>query len=163
MQIEQHSGIDLARPRAHRQPVERGEAHRAFDAAAAGQGAHGRAAAEMRDDHAARRDVRRDLAQALGDVFVRQPVKPVASDAFGIEVLGNGVMVGDRAVAAMKRGVEAGDLRQLGKPSETVRGSARDCSADAAVQAKRIARDSRRPCRRSTTGRSYVGPPWTTR
>ena len=56
-QIEHDAGIDLARPRAHRQAVERGEAHRAFDAAAVRERAHRGAAAEMGDDDPAVRDL----------------------------------------------------------------------------------------------------------
>ena len=59
-EVEHDTGIDLARPRAHGQAVERGEAHRAFDAAAVGQRAHGGAAAEMGDDHAPAGDVGRN-------------------------------------------------------------------------------------------------------
>ena len=60
-------------------------------------------------------DVRRDLAQPLGDILVGQAVKAVAAHAFVVEPLGDRVVVGDRAVAAMERGVEAGDLRQIRK------------------------------------------------
>src|SRR5262249_61536165 len=77
------------------------------------QCAHGGAAAEMRDNHSACHHGRGDLAQALGDVFVGEPVKPVAPDALGIKTLGNSVMVRDGAVAVMKGGVEAGNLKQL--------------------------------------------------
>src|SRR5262249_58916400 len=63
-----------------------------------------------------RRYGRGNLAQAPGDVFVREPMKPVASDALDVEMLGNGVVVGNRTVAMMKSGVEAGDLKQLGMP-----------------------------------------------
>ena len=52
-QIEHNPGIDLTRPCPHRQPVERGKAHGAFDAVAIRQRAHGRAAAEMCDDDTA--------------------------------------------------------------------------------------------------------------
>ena len=114
-QIEHDAGIDLAGPRAHRQAVERGEAHRALDAAARRQRAHRGAAAEMRDDHAPARDRRRDLRQALRDVFVGKAVEAVAAHAFGVEALRDRVVVGKRAVAAMKGGVEAGDLRQIRK------------------------------------------------
>ena len=67
----------------------------------------------MRNDHAAVCDVGRDLAQPIGDVFVGQAMKAVATDAFRIEALGDGVVIGDRAMAAMEGGVEAGDLRQV--------------------------------------------------
>src|SRR5262249_8296017 len=46
-EIKYHAGINLARPRAHRQAVQRGKAHGAFDAVPALDGAHRGAAAEM--------------------------------------------------------------------------------------------------------------------
>ena len=55
-QVEHDAGIELARARAHRQAVERGEAHGALDAAAVAKRAHRGAAAEMGDDDAAARD-----------------------------------------------------------------------------------------------------------
>ncbi len=112
-QIEHDARIDLAGPRAHRQPVERGEPHGALDAAAAVERAHRGAAAEMGDDHPLRRNVRRDFRQDARDIFVGQTVEAVAPDAFGIETLRDRVMIGQRAMAAMKGGVEAGDLRQI--------------------------------------------------
>ncbi len=63
-EVEHDARIELAGPRAHRQPVERGEPHGAFDAGAAKDRAHRRAAAEMRDDHATLGDFRRDFPQA---------------------------------------------------------------------------------------------------
>jgi hypothetical protein len=72
----------------------------------------------MGDDHAAVGDVRSDLAESLGDIFVGQAVKAVAAYAFDVQALWNRIMVGDRAVAAMKGGVEAGDLRQAWKTGE---------------------------------------------
>ena len=39
-------------------------------------------------------------------------MKAIAADALGIEMLGDGVMIGDGAVLAMERRVEARDLRQ---------------------------------------------------
>jgi len=44
-QIQHDTGIDLARSRPHRQAIERGKAHRALDAPAFEERAHGRAAA----------------------------------------------------------------------------------------------------------------------
>ena len=72
----------------------------------------------MCDDHAAAGDVQRDLAESLGDIFVGQAVKAVATDAFCVEPLRNRIVVGDRAVAAMKGGVEAGNLGQAWKTGE---------------------------------------------
>src|SRR5262249_56648076 len=101
------------RPRAHRNPVERRETHRAFDTAAVGQGAHGDAAAEMRHDHAARCHSRGNLAQALGDVLVGEAMKPVASHALRVTMFRNSEMIRNSTVAVMEGGVEAGNLEQL--------------------------------------------------
>ena len=54
----------------------------------------------------------RDLRQTAGDVFIRQAMKAVAAHALCIEVLAGCVMICNRAVAAMKGGIEAGNLRQ---------------------------------------------------
>ena len=72
----------------------------------------------MGDDHPLRRNVRRDLRQGARDIFVGQAVEAVAPDAFGIELFRNRVAVGKRAVAAMKRGVEAGDLGDIGRSGQ---------------------------------------------
>ena len=77
-QVEDHAGIDGAGPGAHAESVECGESERAVDALPAPQRAHARAAAEVRDDHASGGDLRRHFRQDRGDVFVRQPVEPVA-------------------------------------------------------------------------------------
>ena len=60
-QIEHDAGIDLARSRSHREPVERSKAHGALDALAVLDRAHRGAAAEMGDDHASPGDLGRDL------------------------------------------------------------------------------------------------------
>ena len=59
------------------------------------------------------RNVRRHLRQPARDVLVRQPVKSVAAHAFLVEALWQRVAVGNFGMAAMKRRVEAGDLRKL--------------------------------------------------
>ena len=53
-EVEQHAGVDRAAARAHRQPVEGGETHRARDARAGLERAHARAVAEVADDGLAR-------------------------------------------------------------------------------------------------------------
>ena len=45
-------------------------------------------------------------------------MKAVAPDALVVELMRDGVVVGDRVMVAMKRGVEAGDLRQCRKIGE---------------------------------------------
>ena len=80
-EIQNHAGIERARPRPHAKPVQRRETERAVDALSALHRAQAGAAAQMRDDHAPSGDFRRDLRQHGGDVFVRQTVKSVALDA----------------------------------------------------------------------------------
>ena len=67
----------------------------------------------MGDNHALVGDLRADFAEPFGDVFVGKAVKSIAAHALGVERFRNREMVNDRAVAAVKRGVEAGDLRQV--------------------------------------------------
>ena len=69
----------------------------------------------MGDDHPPLGDLRRGLRQGLGDIFIGKAVKAVAPDALGVEAMRDGVMVRERVMVAMKRGVEAGDLRQRRK------------------------------------------------
>ena len=153
-QIKQHAWIDLPRPRAHRQPIKRGKAHRAFDALSVGQSAHRSAAAKVRDDDASVCDTRCDFAQPAGDVFVRKSVKSISPDTLAIEMLRYRVVVGDRAVTAMECGVEAGDLQQIRAARQQETGSAPDCSADAAVRAAALALSAARTFASTTIGRS---------
>ena len=67
----------------------------------------------MGNDDAPARDRRRDFGQASSDVFIRQAVETVAPHALGVEVLRQRVVIGNRAVTAMKGGVETRDLRQV--------------------------------------------------
>ncbi len=66
----------------------------------------------MGDDHSSAGNFGRDLRQALGNILVGQAVEAVAPDAFGMELVRDRVVIGERIVIAMKRGIEAGDLRQ---------------------------------------------------
>src|SRR6516164_2766297 len=91
--IENHTGIELTRSGSHWQSVECGEAQRALDTASARQRAHRSAATQMRDDHASTSDLWCNLRQSLGNVFVREAVKPVAADAFCIAPLRDRVVV----------------------------------------------------------------------
>jgi len=45
-------------------------------------------------------------------------MKAVAAHAFRIEMFGDCIVICHRAVPAMKRGIEAGDLRQIRKTRE---------------------------------------------
>ena len=111
-QVQDHAGVELAGAGAHRQAVERGEAHGRLDAAAGEQRAHRGAAAEVGDDHPAAGDLRGEFGEAAGDVLVAQAVEAVAADALVVEGARKGVAVGVLGVAAVEGGVEAGDLRQ---------------------------------------------------
>ena len=114
-QVEDHAGIERAGPRAHAQPVERGEAERAVDALAVLQRAQAGAAAEVGDDHAPVGDLRRHLRQDRGDVLVREAVEAVALDAASRSSAGSGTSSATPDCAAMEAGVEAGDLRHAGQ------------------------------------------------
>jgi hypothetical protein len=85
----------------------------AFDAAAVIERAHRGAAAEMGDNHPFGRDVGCDLRQAARDIFVGKAVEAVTPHTFGVEGFRYRVVVGQRAVVAVKRGVEARDLRHI--------------------------------------------------
>jgi hypothetical protein len=65
----------------------------------------------MRDDDSACCHAWGDLAQAPCDVLVGEPVEPVPPDALAIVTLRDREVVRYGAVAVMKGGVEAGDLR----------------------------------------------------
>src|SRR5215471_12339850 len=78
-QIEDHAGIDLARTGAHGYAIERGKSHRALDAASSGERAHGGAAAQVSDNNAPARHLGRDLGQPVCYVFLREPMKDVAT------------------------------------------------------------------------------------
>ena len=72
----------------------------------------------MGDDHTPVGDLGRHLRQTAGDVLVGHAVEAVAAHAFCIEALRHRIMVRQRGVTAMKGGVEASDLRQLGRPRQ---------------------------------------------
>ena len=69
----------------------------------------------MGDDHPALGDIGRDLRQRLGDVFVGETVKSVTPNALGMELMRDRIMVRDRVMRAVKRGVETGHLRKIRK------------------------------------------------
>ena len=66
----------------------------------------------MGDDDVLARDLRRDRPQLAHDIFVGEPVEAVAAHALVVIGARQGEGVGDEGVAAMERGVEAGDLRR---------------------------------------------------
>ena len=69
----------------------------------------------MGDDHPALGDIGRDLRQGLGDILVGKTVESVTPNALGVELMRNRIVVCDRFMRAVKRGVETGHLRQLRK------------------------------------------------
>ena len=56
-----------------------------------------------------------DILQAPCDVFIGKTVKSVASDPLVVQPAGNGVVVRNFVMVAVKGRVEAGDLRQSGE------------------------------------------------
>ena len=79
-QIEHDARIDGAAACPHRQAVHGCKSHRGRHAPAGMHRAHAGAVAEMRDDYAAGAGLRVIARQHTGDIFVRQPVKPVSPD-----------------------------------------------------------------------------------
>ena len=113
-QIQDHAGIEGARPRTHRQTVDRGKAHGAGDASPAVDGAHAGAIAEMGHDELAARTFRRHLRQHRDDVFVGKAVKPVAANALGRQLARQGEFLCQRRLRSVEGRVEAGNLRERG-------------------------------------------------
>ena len=117
----------------------------------------------MRDDDPAVGDLGRALRQHRGDVFVGQPVKPVAPDALLVQRIGQRKSLRHLGRGAVKRGVEARDLRQFRVQSSAPCGSAPDCAARAAAPAapappaRQAVPASRAPVR------EWRAPPCTTR
>jgi hypothetical protein len=66
----------------------------------------------MGDDHAPAGDVGRNLRQAFGDVLLGEAMEAVAPDAFGMQLVRNGVVIRQCIMVAMECGIEAGHLRQ---------------------------------------------------
>src|SRR3974390_2972753 len=68
----------------------------------------------MRNDGAGTPFSRELLAHTLGNKFIRQAVKSVAPESRFVELLGDGVVIGNGRVTSVKGRIEAGDLGQLG-------------------------------------------------
>jgi hypothetical protein len=81
----------------------------------------------MSDDYTAVRDLMREARQNRSDVFVRQPVEAITLNAGAPHFTRNRHQFGNRGLAAMKRRVEAGDLRTPGRRSATASIAARLC------------------------------------
>ncbi len=65
-------------------------------------------------DDLSRRDLRRHLGQAARDIFIGQTMESVTAHTLRIELLRDRIVLDDRAVSAVERSVEAGDLRETG-------------------------------------------------
>ena len=112
LEMKHNTRIDGAAACSHHQPVECGEAHGGVDAFAIAHRAQAGAIAEMRRDHPTGGKHGIDLAQAPGDIFVRQTVESVAPDALLMEGAREGQARGDRRLVVVKRRVETGHLRK---------------------------------------------------
>ncbi len=66
----------------------------------------------MRDDHPPLCDFGCDVWQGFRDVFVRETVKSVTAYAFGVKLMRDCIVVCDRVMCTVKRGIEAGHLRK---------------------------------------------------
>ncbi len=113
-QIDQNAGIERATAGAHHQAVDRREAHGAGDASPVTDCAETRAIAEVRDDHAARREIRRERPQPSRDERVREAMEAVAMHPVRRDLARQRECLRLPFLTAVERGVEAGDLRQLG-------------------------------------------------
>lgn len=116
--MEDEDGVDAARARPAGQALERREAHARVRAAPAADHAHARAAAEVRDDEAARRlrlaEVRGRVAQ---DARVREPVRAVLAQRDRRLFLRRleRVRVDVRREGRVEERVEAEDLCRIGQ------------------------------------------------
>ena len=156
-QVEHHAGIEAAAARAHRQAVDRGEAHRARDALARLRSRtcwrRCRDAARPSCPRAARASY---CGSTLRDVLVGQAVEAVAPHAALGDRLRQRERLRDRRLRAVERGVEARDLRQLAARARAAPGSARDCAAGAAARAERASRASASTAASTRTGCGVV-------
>ena len=113
------AGVDVARAGAHHQAFQRGQAHGGVHAVAIQHGGGRGAIAQVGGDQCA---VLQRAAQQLGgfggDITVAGAMKPIAAQAvFGVQAVWNGVQIGMRRHALVKRGVEYRHMRQTGKAS----------------------------------------------
>ncbi len=162
-QIEQHARVELAAARAHRQAVERGEAHGRGHRSPVLDRAHRGAVAEMRDDHVLARDLRRHLLQRAHDVFVRKAVEAVAAHALVVIGARQGEGVGHERDGCGGRPCRSRRPAACRERPESPPRCRRCCAAGAAARAGRACGAWRSPRRRSASASTSSGPPWTTR
>jgi hypothetical protein len=110
-QIDQDAGIEITAARAHNHAAGRGQSHAGVDRFAALDRSDAGAIAEMSDDQT----VGQAAAELAKDRFAGKAVKPVALDAGRLQFLGDRQNPRDLGQLGVKRGVEAGGLRQLGE------------------------------------------------
>src|SRR5262249_54181669 len=122
-QVKNEPWIEIAAAGAHHEATRRGESHCRIHGLSVTHGSQAGAVAEMRDYHAAPRS----NAQNAHNVFVRQAMKAVASYSDIPELACHWKTCRDLGHRAMKRGVEARDLRKLRKPRAN-RLDRRNCS-----------------------------------
>ena len=111
-EVKDHPGIERAATRAHREAVERGEAHRGVDALAVAHRAKAGPGAKMGGDDPPPRDGRGALSQGRRDVIVGKAVEPVPLDPGVVQLAGQGEALRDRRLVMMESGIEARDLRE---------------------------------------------------
>ena len=160
-EMQDHAGIHRARTRPHAESVERGEAERGIDALSRVQRAQARAAAEMRDDHTAVGDLRRDLGKRRRDVLVGEPVEAVALHARVADFLGSGTSSATPAGRGESscRSMRPGGRREDARPPLRSRPG---CGAGAAAPAESARAASREPQASRRRGRRSSAPPCTT-
>ena len=141
--------VPIGRPSTAVKPIDE------FDAAAVAHRAHAGAVAEVGHHHPF--GMRGELRQLAGDVLVGQAVKAVAADPLLAHRVGQGEDLRHRRLRAVEGGIEAGDLRQIGKLPRRSRGWRRDCAAGAAAPAARTAAVRPSPLGRAAPARSRAG------
>src|SRR5215472_18125632 len=111
--MEEHSRINRAATRSHGQAIYRRKAHGRCDAVAGEKRTHACAVAKVRNDCATNCRAGVEFRQPRRDVFVRESMKSVTQYALLKVTPGQSKSLCQRRLAAMKRSVKAGDLRQL--------------------------------------------------
>src|SRR5262245_48781847 len=92
--------VHRARPCGHAEAVQRCKAQASVDAPPMPQGAQAGAAAQVRDDHAAVRNLGRNVRENGRDVLVGEAVKPVTFYPAAADLTGQGDQPRDSGLAA---------------------------------------------------------------
>ena len=115
VQIAERARVHIARAGAHHQPLERGQAHRRFEAFTQIYGAHAGAVAQMhRDQPQVLQSLAHRFRGAPRDVMMRGAMKSVAPQPRLAPFGGHGIGGHARRIGQVKSRVEHGDLRQVG-------------------------------------------------